>query len=82
MCSSDLLDHVGQAGGGAGGCRNDGVARGVEVVVIDAHDDGDGVFGHGQAFGLDFERGGHDDLFHPGQKMAAAGTPALVRVCG
>ena len=54
----------------------------IVVVVIDAHDRGQGVFGHVQPFGLDLERGGDDDLLRAGLQVAAHRPPAFRRVGG
>ena len=76
------FDHIRQAGGGAGGCRNDAVAGRVVIVIVNAHDRGDGIIGHFQALGLNFKRRGHNNFFCSGLEMAAYRAPALIGISG
>ena len=64
------FDHVGQAGGGAGGVGNDLVYPRVVILVIDAHDRGHGIIGHCPALILDFEGRGDYDLFGASLQVA------------
>ena len=40
------FDHMGQAGGGAGGIGDQPVAPRIVIIVVDAHHGGDGILGH------------------------------------
>ena len=73
------LDHVRQAGGGAGSRGNHLVPARIVVPVVDAHDRGHRPIRHALPLVLDFERRRDDHFFRAGLDVAQAGPLGIVR---
>ncbi len=76
----ERFNHIGKTGRGTGGRRNNGMKIRLVVVIIYAHDCGDGVIWHIKSLGLDLERCGHHDFFSAGLEMTAYRAPSFLGI--